>query len=211
MHADRRIEIGKPQAMTVWTGFDFPARQGKYSDFKLRHEHFNGIDWDDKQKQRGVYKFCDEQGNAKSWSEDVDPEFGNFDYLMFTNLYYDSVALRTEVMNWGIWIVRELGLSGFRLDAMKHMSRSFVLEFITRMQKEFGRDFFILGEYWKWDSEFLADIAKKMEGRCRLYDTHLCYNLSNYSVGKRKDLRRVLEGTLVEIDSEHAVVSRNPA
>lgn len=126
---------------------------------------------------------------------------------MGANLTYNANPdLRADVINWGIWIVRTLGLSGFRLDAMKHMSQSFTLEFMQRLQQEFGPDFFFVGEYWKWDSSFLANMAKKMEGRCRLYDTQLFYNFSDYSLGKKKDLRRVLEGSLVELDPRHAVV-----
>jgi alpha-amylase len=127
---------------------------------------------------------------------------------MGANLTYTNPALRNDTINWSIWITRTLNLSGFRLDAMKHMSQSFVLEFITRLQQEFDPDFLFIGEYWKWgDSPFLAAIAKKMEGRCRLYDTQLFYNFSDYSLGKKKDLRRVLEGSLVEIDPGCAVVS----
>ena len=128
---------------------------------------------------------------------------------MFTNLDYQNEELRADTIAWGSWITRELELSGFRLDAMKHLPRSYVLEFIKRMQQKFGDDFFVVGEYWKWGhSPFLADIVQKMEGRCRLYDVQLCYNFSDYSVGKQKDLRRILEGSLVEVDAEHAVVSR---
>lgn len=125
---------------------------------------------------------------------------------MGSNLSYTSPALQDDVLAWGTWITYTLGLSGFRLDAIKHMSQAFVLEFITRMQQEFGSDFFFVGEYWKWDSAFLAQIIKRMEGRCRLYDVQLCYNFSDYSVGKKKDLRRVLESTLTELDAQHSVV-----
>lgn len=129
-------------------------------------------------------------------------------YRLGANLTYNSPALRADVIEWGLWIVRTLNLSGFRLDAMKHMSQSFVLFFMRCMQQEFGSDFLFIGEYWKWDSRFLANIAKKMEGRCRLYDTQLFYNFSDYSLGKREDLRNISEGTLIERDPAHSVASR---
>jgi alpha-amylase len=76
---DRRREVGEKRVMRVWTGYEFPARRGKYSGFMLTKEHFNGIDWDDTGKKRGIFMFVGEDG--KGWAEDVDKEMGNFDYL----------------------------------------------------------------------------------------------------------------------------------
>jgi alpha-amylase len=78
---DRTKEIEKPKDITAWTKFDFPARNGMYSQLKLRREHFNATDWDHKGKERAIFKLCDEKGVPKKWTEDVDKEYGNFDYL----------------------------------------------------------------------------------------------------------------------------------
>lgn len=125
---------------------------------------------------------------------------------MGANLDYSNPSLRQDVLNWSLWITQELGLSGFRLDALKHVSRSFVLELIDHVQNIHGNGFFFVGEYWKWDSKFLADICEKMQGKCSLYDTQLACSFSDYSTGKKTDLRRVLEGSLVELRPECAVV-----
>lgn len=201
---DRTKDVGEPRQIVAWTGFDFPAREGRYSGLKLRKRHFNAIDWDDGRKERAIFRFC--EGDGCGWAEDVDLELGNSDYLLGTNLAYSpNPDLREDVIKWGLWIVHELGLTGFRLDAMKHMSQAFVLKFMTRLQQEVGPNLSFIGEYWKWDSQFLANMAAKMQGRCRFYDTQLFYNFSDFSLGKKNDLRQLLEGSLVEIDPSHAV------
>lgn len=118
---------------------------------------------------------------------------------------YTSPELHQDVLNWGVWIVKELNLAGFRLDAIKHMSRSFTLDFIEHLQNTFGPDFFIVGEYWKADSVFLTTVIHKLQSRLHLYDVQLSYNFSDISIGKQRDLRRVLEGSLVELNAKHSV------
>lgn len=76
---DRRKEIGKPEEIEAWTGFDFKGRNGAYSPMRWSNKHFTGTDYDQKTKTHGVYKFTGR--DRKGWSEDVDDELGNYDYL----------------------------------------------------------------------------------------------------------------------------------
>ncbi|KAJ6145852.1 hypothetical protein N7470_009747, partial [Penicillium chermesinum] len=75
---DRNKEISDPQTIACWVGFDFPGRAGKYSSMKYRREHFNGVDWDDLQKEHAIFKISD---TRKEWAKDVSDENGNYDYL----------------------------------------------------------------------------------------------------------------------------------
>lgn len=47
-----------------------------YSPLKWNKSHFTGIDYNDKAKTKGVWKF-----EGKEWAPDVDEENGNYDYL----------------------------------------------------------------------------------------------------------------------------------
>lgn len=65
-----------PQAIEAWCKYDFHGRGSTYSPLKWNKHHFNGIDYDDKQKTNGVWRFKD-----KDWASDVDEEHANYDYL----------------------------------------------------------------------------------------------------------------------------------
>lgn len=73
---DRGREVGGPEEVEVWTGYDFPGRGKTYSPMTWRAEHFTGIDYDQKTKSNLIWKFV-----GKSWAHDVDEELGNYDYL----------------------------------------------------------------------------------------------------------------------------------
>jgi alpha-amylase len=44
-----------------------------------RWQHFSGIDWDHRTRQKSIYKFVGPDTNG--WADDVDRENGNYDYL----------------------------------------------------------------------------------------------------------------------------------
>ena len=73
---DRGREVGEPEEVEVWTGYEFPGRGDKYSPMKWRAEHFTGIDYDQKSNSKVLWKFV-----GKEWASDVDEELGNYDYL----------------------------------------------------------------------------------------------------------------------------------
>ena len=50
---------------------------------KYNWNHFTGIDWDAKTREKGVYEFVGH--NKKGWAKDVDKELGNYDYLYVTS------------------------------------------------------------------------------------------------------------------------------
>jgi alpha-amylase len=126
--------------------------------------------------------------------------------VMFANLDYSQPSVRHDIFNWSSWITEELSLSGLRLDAMKHYSQSFQRELVAHLDSQFGRDFFFVGEYWTWDSYLLSSIIGKFKGRISLFDVQLVYNLSEVSMQKQRDLRRVFDGALVQLHPQRAVV-----
>ena len=48
----------------------------------------------------------------------------------------------------GAWYLGLTGVDGVRLDAVKHMSRSFYLDWLARMREKTGKELFAVGEYW---------------------------------------------------------------
>lgn len=75
--SDRRKDIGKPEKIEAWTGFDFKGRNGVYSPMRWNKSHFTGTDYDHNTKTNGVWRFVEKRG----WAQDVDEELGNYDYL----------------------------------------------------------------------------------------------------------------------------------
>lgn len=129
---DRTKDISKPFEIEGWTKFTFPGRGDQYSAFQWNFTHFNGTDYDEINKRSGIYRIV---GENKSWSDKVDHEFGNYDYLMFANIDYSHPDVRKEMIAWGKWLVDTLQCSGFRLDAIKHINHDFIKEFATAMKK----------------------------------------------------------------------------
>jgi alpha-amylase len=46
---------------------------------KYHWNHFSGTDWNDKTRTNAIYKILGK--NKNGWTEDVDDELGNYDYL----------------------------------------------------------------------------------------------------------------------------------
>jgi alpha-amylase len=125
---------------------------------------------------------------------------------MFADIDHSHPAARSDIFNWGAWISSTLNLSGMRLDAIKHYSLAFLADFIAHLDQT-RKELFFVGEYWDSDSDKLRQIVDLFRGRLHLFDVQLVYNLTDFSKGRRTDLRTVLDGTLVSKDPDHAVVS----
>lgn len=139
---DRTKEIGDPYEIEGWLGFDFPGRGDKYSSMKYHWEHFSGTDYNQANEKKAIYKIV---GDNKGWSNSVDDEGGNADYMMFADIDYRHPEVQEDVKNWGVWITKELGLKGFRLDAVQHFSERFTNEWIDVVREQCGEDVFMVG------------------------------------------------------------------
>jgi alpha-amylase len=117
---------------------------------------------------------------------------------MFANVDYSNPEVCEDVKNWGVWITKELGLSGFRLDAVQHFSRRFTNEWIAHVRSQCGEDIFIVGEFWVPDVEKMVDWLDGVEHDFLLYDSPLVWNFSNLSKTEDADLRTVFDESLVQ-------------
>ena len=80
---NREQVIGAPVEVEGWTGYTFPGRGDKYSPFKWHWYHFSGTDQVYETGKRAIYLI---QGEGKKWSEGVDGENGNYDFLIFNDV-----------------------------------------------------------------------------------------------------------------------------
>ncbi|THX97898.1 putative alpha-amylase [Aureobasidium pullulans] len=191
---DRDKQISDRHEITAWLGFNFEGRGDKYSKQKYHWYHFGGTDYDAESGRNAIFQI---QGEGKGWSESVDDEGGNADFLMFADLDYSHPEVCEDVTNWGKWIVSEVGLRGFRLDAVQHFSQRFTKEWIEALRKEHG-DLFYVGEFWTGNKQDLVDWVNQMDRKFSLYDSPLLNNFSNISKGEAADLRKVFDDTLVQ-------------
>ncbi|ORY55885.1 alpha-amylase [Pseudomassariella vexata] len=197
---DRLVEISGLEDIRAWTGFNFPGRGENYSSFKWNKSHFSGVDYDDISKKTAVWKF-----EGKEWARDVDLAHGNYDYLMFANIDHTNEQVRAELFYWIYWLSTQLKLGGMRIDAVKHMSRRFVRDFMMHIQGIFGPDFYIVGDYWTDDSVLLAGLVDYMGGYMSLYDVQLMQNFKELSIAKEPDLRTVFHKSLVSLKPNNAL------
>lgn len=204
VNPEQREEVtSEPYEIEGWTGFNFPGRGDRYSAFKWHWYHFSGVDYDVKNKKEGVFEIV---GEGKGWSEGVDGENGNYDFLMYADIDFDHPDVVREMENWGVWVARELELDGMRLDAIKHINDQFIKNFLEAIRAERGKQFYAVGEYWKNDKEALEAYLSHVEYEADLFDVPLHYNMYQASLkGSEFDMRVLLDDTLVVSHPDLAV------
>ena len=215
---DRNKVVSDVYEIDGWLGFDFPGRGDKYSDMKWHHYHFTGTDYNARNDKKAIYKI---EGDGKSWAADgdVDDEAGNADYLMFADIDHRHPDVAKDIKKWGAWVSRQLHLSGFRFDAIKHFSEDFLRDFVDHVQKAHSkehpdisggedgpaRDLFCVGEFWKNSVGDMTAYLERMGRKFSLFDAPLVYNFSRASSSERADLRQLFDGSLVQVEPVNAV------
>ncbi len=199
---DRNEQVGDPQMVKVWSIFKFPGRNGKYSKFTWNHTHFTGTDWDEKTRSADyIYRFL-----GKRWGKDVDPEKGNFDYLMGMNVDMKNPIVFNETAKWLKWYVEETGVDGLRLDAVKHIQFSAYRRLLDDVRAGTGMALPAVGEYWSGDVERLMHYLDAVNYNVSLFDVALHYNFYNAScAGSQYDMRTIFDHTLVSERPQNAV------
>jgi alpha-amylase len=201
---DRTKDITEPYEIEAWVGFDFPGRGENYSKMKWHWYHFSGTDFNEENKKKAIYRIV---GENKGWSSSVDKEQGNADYLMFADIDFHHPEVSADIMRWGSWIVNEVGLKGFRLDAVQHFSGNFTSGWVHNLRKECGDDIFVVGEFWVGEVARLTEWLEKMGKKFNLFDAPLLNNFHNISKTEQADLREVFDNSLVQVEPVNAVVS----
>ncbi|MGM0603206.1 MAG: alpha-amylase [Bacillota bacterium] len=163
MGADKKetVTLKDGEKAEVWTKFDFPNRNGKYSSLRLDWSNFDGVDWNERSKEEGEFLF-----KHKSWDNSFED-----DYLMGADLDYANQSVREDVINWGIWIINDIDFDGFRFDASKHVDNSFLENFIKETEKSSQKDLLYIGESWVNDIETLKNYLQEVNSdRLNVFD-----------------------------------------
>jgi alpha-amylase len=201
---DRNRFISEPFDIDAFTKFTFPGRQGKYSNFIWDHTCFTGVDYAHDMQETAIYSIRNEYGDG--WEEVIDSEKGNYDYLMFSDIEFRNQAVREELKKWGAWLLKETGIDGVRIDAVKHITPDFFNEWLDDL-RTIKPDLFAVGEYWApGELPLLLRYIERTNGRMSLFDSSLHHALYYASLaGKDYDLRTILDDSLVAIKPELAV------
>ncbi|TFY58604.1 hypothetical protein EVJ58_g6311 [Rhodofomes roseus] len=182
-----------------------PPREIEYSTFRWTQEHFTGLDWDHKKQMKGIYRIVG--GSHKGWSKFVDSELGNYDYLLGADIDHRHPDVRHDLFAWGEWVLKTTGGAGFRLDAIKHMDRYFLLDFLKHMRQVTGRgDLFAVAEYWSTNVKLIKPYIYAFQGLVTFFDVPLHDSFYRASkAGPRFDLRTIFSNTVVNFRPGDAI------
>ena len=198
VNPENRTEFqGAPLEIDAYTRFTFPGRHGKYSQFIWDHHCFTGVDCAADLSESGIFKIRNEYGEG--WEDVIAREKGNYDYLMFDDIEFRNPAVREELKGWGQWFLKEAPFAGVRLDAVKHMSPAFIIEWLDYM-RTLKPGLFAVGEYWApEDLLIMQKFLEATQGRISLFDAPLHHNFFEASIkGKDYDLTGILKNSLLE-------------
>jgi alpha-amylase len=115
---------------------------------------------------------------------------------MFSDVDHKHPEVKADLFNWVQWLSEQMPLGGLRLDAVKHYSFTFLRDLVLHIKHVVAPDWFIVGEYWRVDSEYLAKYIEFMGHRISLFDVQLVTNFSKVSLEERGDMRTVLDDCL---------------
>lgn len=193
-HENRYEQLSGDETISAWTKFNFSGRNGVYSDFKWNSKHFAAIDRDDNTGRSAIFQFT-----GKEWQEEVDWEFGNYEYLMGASLDLSNEEVVGELNRWGQWYLSQVPVDGFRIDAVKHMRFTFYSEWLAKLRQETGRELFAVGEYWNGDVRRLLNYIDVTQGALSLFDVPLHFRFRDAAdAGGSFDMRTIFDNTLVK-------------
>lgn len=193
---NREEDVSEDMKIKAWTGFDFPGRAGKYSDFVWHYYHFSGVDYDANTDTKAIFRVL---GDGKYWDEGVSDEKGNFDYLMNADIDHSHPEVREEIFKWVDWFVEETGVDGFRYDALKHISDEFIYELSKHIMDVKKDDFYLFGEYWQYDEGQIDGYLDDTDWKIDLFDVPLHFHFQEASKSNGNyDMRNIFNNTIVK-------------
>ncbi|WP_058990976.1 alpha-amylase [Anaerococcus rubeinfantis] len=193
---NREKDVSEDMKIKAWTGFDFPGRAGKYSDFIWHYYHFTGVDYDANTDTKAIFRVL---GDGKYWDEGVSDEKGNFDYLMNADIDHSHPEVREEIFKWVDWFMEETGVDGFRYDALKHISDEFIYDLSKHIMEKKKDDFYLFGEYWQYDEGQIDGYLDDTDWKIDLFDVPLHFHFEEASKSNGNyDMRNIFNNTIVK-------------
>lgn len=193
---NREKDVSEDMKIKAWTGFNFPGRAGKYSDFVWHYYHFTGVDYDANTDTKAIFRIL---GDGKYWDEGVSDEKGNFDYLMNADIDHSHPEVREEIFKWVDWFIEETKVDGFRYDALKHISDEFIYDLSRHIMEKKKDDFYLLGEYWQYDEGQIDGYLNDTDWKIDLFDVPLHFHFEEASKSNGNyDMRNIFNNTIVK-------------
>lgn len=192
---NRTQDVGPPEQIKSYTHYEYAGRAGKYSPMQYHWYHFDGVDFNARKAgENRIYRIKD-----KSFASKVELEKGNYDFLMGSDVDVDHPEVKADLLHWGEWMLEEIGVDGFRLDAIKHIQGDFFQDWLDALEQKTGRELFAVGEYWTTNNDTLNWYIANTEGRLSLFDVNLHYNFVTAGQrGREYDLRKIFDTSLVQ-------------
>ena len=196
---NRNEDISEPFEIDAFTKFTFAGRQKKYSDFEWNSSFFTGVDYAYDLNEEGIFRIVKE--NSNTWQEMIDNEKGNYDYLMYDDIDFRNDTVREELNRWGKWYWDQINFDGVRLDAVKHISPFFYVEWLHVLRSNTNKEIFAVGEYWApGHLDLLLKYIESTGGNMSLFDSSLHHNLYHASKSANNyDMRTIFDNTLVKV------------
>ena len=193
---NREKDVSEDMKIKAWTGFDFPGRSGKYSDFIWHYYHFTGVDYDSNTDTKAIFRVL---GEGKYWDDGVSDEKGNFDYLMNADIDHSHPEVREEIFKWVDWFMEETGVDGFRYDALKHISDEFIYDLSNHIMEKKKDNFYLFGEYWQYDEGQIDGYLDDTDWKIDLFDVPLHFHFEQASKSNGNyDMRNIFNNTIVK-------------
>lgn len=200
---DRNKQIGEPFEKEVATKFTFPGRGGKYSPYIWDFNSFTAVEDPENDNHQEIYLI--EHEYSQGFDQVPSDEFGNFDFLLGADVEFRNPAVREELKQWSEWYYTTVEFDGMRLDGLKHINSDFLNEWVEHVRNKADKELLVIGENWAESVEELLDYKKMSYGKIQLVDALLHGNFQKASTEKDYDLRKILDGSLVQAAPELAI------
>jgi alpha-amylase len=205
LNPDNRLQPINPTKMAdVWVGFNHTARGNNYSNKTWSCDDFTAVDYDASANNNGLFKI---NGHDNDFATDVSTDNGNFDYLLLADVAYDNPAVIEDVKTWGTWITGQLGASGFRMDAVKHISRSFMKDWVNGVSSVIKAPFQsppVVAEYWTTGLSELLGYVNEIGNVARVFDVPLLGQFAAIANGEAA-LTTMFRNSVVSTQPDSAV------
>jgi len=202
---NRTKVISAPFEIEAYTKFTFPGRAKKYSAFEWNFMCFSGVDYAKDLDETGIFRILN--GYGDSWEEMISDEKGNYDFLMYDDIDFRNEAVREELISWAKWYWYQRNFDSVRLDAVKHITPAFYVDWLRELRESSGQEIFAVGEYWAPGYlNLLLKYIEETQGEMSLFDASLQENFHNASEKRNEyDMRKILDETLLKAMPEKAV------
>ena len=197
----RISKVEKERAELKKEGEILEQEQANFKTEKENFEQEKEKTYDDIAKENGIFRFY-----GKHFSNEVDKERGNYDYLMGCDVDFNNIDVVDDLNQWGKWFLSQTNVDGFRLDAIKHIRSSFYKKWLADMKSFSNKDLFTVGEYFSVNIDSLINYLDYNDQVDTLFDVplHDHFKIASES-GGHYDMSKIFEDTLVDRRPSKAV------